>query len=62
LPVVVQGYVNANKGAVMIAIPMGRLGSVLVTGWSRPGFSGLNWKGSFAGPATGDYGTWIGQG
>lgn len=62
LPTVVQGYANPNNGSIMVAIPMGRLGSVLVTGWSRPGFGGLNWKGSFVGPAIGDYGTWAGQG
>lgn len=62
LPTIVQGYVNPNKASVELAIPMGKTGFVLLTGWSRKGFSGLNWSGSFVGPATGDYGTWSGQG
>lgn len=61
-PTIVQGYVNANKGSVTISVPMGKMGTVLLTGWSRLGFGVLNWKGSFVGPAAGDYGTWSGQG
>lgn len=61
-PTIVQGYVNANNGSVTVSIPMGKMGAVLVTGWSRKGFGNLRWTGSFVGPATGDYGTWSGQG
>lgn len=62
LPSIVQGYANANKASITVAVPMGQNASILVTGWSRPGFNVLNWTGSFVGPATGDYGTWLGQG
>ena len=41
---------------------MGARGSVLITGWSRPGFNVLNWTGTFVGPGAGQYGTWLGQG
>jgi hypothetical protein len=61
LPVVVQGYVNDTNGSLEVAVPMGK-GAVLVTAWSRQGFGVLNWTGTFVGPATGDYGTWIGRG
>lgn len=61
-PSIVQGYVNPNKASVSLSIPMGAKGYVLATGWSRQGFNNLNWTGSMVGPATGDYGTWSGQG
>jgi len=61
-PTIVQGFVNAKNGSVEIAVPMSKMGAVLVTGWSRPGFGNLRWTGSFVGPAIGDYGTWSGQG
>jgi hypothetical protein len=62
LPSIVQGYVNAQKSSVEAALPLGSRGSVLITGWSRPGFNVLNWTGTFVGPAAGEHGTWLGQG
>jgi hypothetical protein len=62
LPTVVQGYVNAKNGSLVVNIPMGKKGTVLLTAWSRPGFGVLNWTGTFVGPAAGDYGTWLGRG
>jgi len=62
LPSIVQGYVNAQKSSLEAALPLGARGSVLITGWSRPGFNVLNWTGSFVGPAAGQHGTWLGQG
>jgi hypothetical protein len=62
LPVVVQGYVNTKNSSVEASIPMGTTGAVLLTGYSRPGFNVLKWSGTFAGPATGDFGAWSGQG
>ncbi len=62
LPSIVQGYVNAKKSSIEAELPMGSRGSVLITGWSRPGFNVLNWTGSFVGPAAGQHGTWLGQG
>ncbi len=61
-PTIVQGFVNMKSGSAEISIPMGKMGTLLVTGWSRPGFGNLRWTGSFVGPAIGDYGTWSGQG
>ncbi len=75
VPSIVQGYVNTHASSVAsspvlarvassieAALPLGARGSVLITGWSRPGFNVLNWTGSFVGPAEGDHGTWLGQG
>jgi hypothetical protein len=61
-PTVITGYVNPNNAAIALAIPMGKKGTVLVTGWSRQGFGVLKWSGSFVGPAAGDFGTMAGQG
>jgi hypothetical protein len=62
VPTLVQGYVNANKASAGVAIPMGNKGTILVTAYSKPGFGNLHWIGTFVGPATGDFGTFIGQG
>jgi len=62
VPSIVQGYVNAKKSSVEVAVPLGARGSVLITGWSRPGFNVLNWTGTFSGPGAGQHGTWLGQG
>jgi hypothetical protein len=62
LPAVVQGFVNAKNSSAQVSIPMGAKGSVLLTGYSSRGFGVLKWSGTFAGPATGDYGAWSGQG
>ena len=61
-PTIVEGFVNADKSSVTVAVPMGTKGMVLMTGWSRPGFGFLRWTGTFAGPKTGDHGVWLGQG
>jgi len=63
LPIVVQGWANnIDFPSVAVAIPRGKMGTMLLTAWSRTGFGTKHWNGSFVGPAKSDHGTLTGQG